>query len=131
MSINLISRRRFLVVCAGFLCPISFGGCQSQGKKPQGSVKITKLTALKEGVSHFPLELVAIYKSGDTLRALSLTCTHQRCPVFPENDAYVCKCHGSRFSNEGRVLTGPATVDLPWLPVEVNAQGDVLVRFDV
>lgn len=131
MSRNLISRRTFLVICAGALCPISLFGCQGPTKRSQGFVKIAKIDSLREGINHFPLELVAIYKKDDSLKALSLMCTHQKCPVTPEGAHYVCKCHGSRFGAGGEVLTGPATVDLPWLPVRVSDQGDILVQFDI
>ena len=40
---------------------------------------------------------------------LDLTCTHLRCRVAPvEGGGFTCPCHGSRYDDEGRPVTGPA-----------------------
>jgi cytochrome b6-f complex iron-sulfur subunit len=57
--------------------------------------------------------------------ALTATCTHEACTVTGrQGDAFVCPCHGSRFSNSGAVLNGPATRALPQFATQVS--GDVL-----
>ncbi|MBK7188566.1 MAG: Rieske 2Fe-2S domain-containing protein [bacterium] len=43
------------------------------------------------------------------LRALNLTCTHLGCRVTATEAGFTCPCHGSRFDENGAVLTGPAT----------------------
>ncbi len=43
------------------------------------------------------------------LRALNLTCTHLGCRVTATETGFTCPCHGSRFDENGAVLTGPAT----------------------
>lgn len=45
-------------------------------------------------------------------RGLSLRCPHAGCLVKEKNNEFVCPCHGSRFSLDGKVLEGPATSDL-------------------
>ncbi len=40
--------------------------------------------------------------------ALSLVCTHQRCPVEPAGEGFRCPCHGSQYDREGRNIAGPA-----------------------
>ena len=45
-------------------------------------------------------------------RGLSLRCPHAGCLVKEKNNEFVCPCHGSRFSLEGKVLEGPAETDL-------------------
>lgn len=58
--------------------------------------------------------------------ALTATCTHEACTITGrQNDSFVCPCHGSRFSNAGAVLNGPATRSLPQFATQVS--GDVLM----
>ena len=49
----------------------------------------------------------------DTFVALTAVCTHEGCTVSGfQNQAYVCPCHGSKFSTSGSVLQGPAAAPL-------------------
>jgi nitrite reductase/ring-hydroxylating ferredoxin subunit len=46
----------------------------------------------------------------DSFTALTAICTHENCTITDvSNQAYVCPCHGSRFSQTGQVQNGPAT----------------------
>jgi cytochrome b6-f complex iron-sulfur subunit len=36
-------------------------------------------------------------------------CTHLGCAPRRDSNAFVCPCHGSRFSRDGQVLNGPAS----------------------
>ena len=44
--------------------------------------------------------------------ALLMLCTHKSCEVKPQGNVLVCPCHGSEFSNSGKVLKEPAEHDL-------------------
>jgi cytochrome b6-f complex iron-sulfur subunit len=56
---------------------------------------------------------ICVYKfSSGEYKALYLKCTHQGCEVHPYPDYLVCPCHGSEFSNTGKVLQSPAETDL-------------------
>jgi ubiquinol-cytochrome c reductase iron-sulfur subunit len=74
--------------------------------------------------------------------AYSKICTHAACavslyrtplnePTAPE-PALVCPCHFSTFdpATGGRVLFGPAGRDLPQLPLEVDAEGNLVAGGD-
>jgi Rieske Fe-S protein len=127
MEKNLITRRRFLVGCAGLLVV----SCRTAPRAESNSfVKISNINELEEGFNHLALHLVGIFKEGGKLTALSLMCTHQQCPVDPQQGEFICKCHGSKFAKDGTVLSGPAEKNLPWLPLKIDGNGDVSVRFD-
>ncbi len=58
---------------------------------------------------------VAVYKDEkDRIFAISGNCTYEGCIINwdPVQKIWVCPCCGSRYSLEGKVLKGPATVDL-------------------
>ncbi len=64
------------------------------------------------------------YAAGPFL-AVSSACTHTGCEVSGwqrETSELVCPCHGSRFDvlDAARVLLGPATKPLAFLPIELR-----------
>jgi Rieske Fe-S protein len=62
------------------------------------------------------LSKVAVYRdSKGALHERSAVCTHLGCLVDwnSEEKSWDCPCHGSRFDPYGRVIDGPANVDLP------------------
>lgn len=65
------------------------------------------------------LSKIAVYRdSKGALHKHSAVCTHLGCLVAwnSAEKSWDCPCHGSRFDADGRVLDGPANIDLP--PVE-------------
>jgi len=44
--------------------------------------------------------------------AVSTICRHKGCTVELEGDKFVCPCHGSEYTREGKVTQGPSTNDL-------------------
>jgi Rieske Fe-S protein len=50
----------------------------------------------------------------DNLHTYSAVCTHLGCTVSWNclEKSFDCPCHGSRFSNRGKVINGPANADL-------------------
>jgi glycine/D-amino acid oxidase-like deaminating enzyme/nitrite reductase/ring-hydroxylating ferredoxin subunit len=61
-------------------------------------------------------ERIGIFKDNEgRLHAINPTCTHLGCEVKWNNAelTWDCPCHGARYSYNGRLLTGPASHDLP------------------
>jgi Rieske Fe-S protein len=63
------------------------------------------------------------YAAGPLI-AVSAACTHTGCEVSgwqPDTNELVCPCHGSTFNvlDAARVVLGPATKPLAYLPIEV------------
>ena len=61
--------------------------------------------------------------------SLSAICTHLGCMTAWKSELGVitCPCHGSRFSQEGQKIAGPAPKPLPWLKTWVSDDGDLMV----
>jgi cytochrome b6-f complex iron-sulfur subunit len=72
-------------------------------------------------------ERVFIVRKGNTFRCLSAVCTHLGCTVNRADHGYHCPCHGSVFSNQGAVQSGPAPRPLPWFLVALSKDNRLLV----
>ena len=62
-------------------------------------------------------EKFGVYRNSDgDLHIVSAQCTHLKCTLKWNNDelSWDCPCHGSRFTYEGKVINGPANLDLPY-----------------
>ncbi|HUY81673.1 MAG TPA: ubiquinol-cytochrome c reductase iron-sulfur subunit [Acidobacteriaceae bacterium] len=61
--------------------------------------------------------------------SLSAICTHLGCMTAWKQSLGIiaCPCHGSKFTDEGVVLHGPAPKPLPWFKLWLNADGELLV----
>jgi len=77
-----------------------------------------------------PGRSVAVFRDGEGVYAISLTCTHLGCIVKPTAAGFECPCHGSRFGHDGAVMRGPAPKALPWVGVSV-AGGTITVDEEV
>jgi cytochrome b6-f complex iron-sulfur subunit len=44
--------------------------------------------------------------------AVSTICRHKGCTVELEGDKFVCPCHGSEYTREGKVTQGPSKANL-------------------
>lgn len=61
---------------------------------------------------------------GGQFSALTSVCTHSGCDRnwSYNNEVLICSCHGSRFSNTGDVLQGPANRPLDAFPTNVDGR---------
>jgi cytochrome b6-f complex iron-sulfur subunit len=71
-----------------------------------------------------------LFAGGGKPFAVSRTCTHLGCRVgFLEDKQIIeCPCHQSRFSPQGKVLSGPAKKNLTTLAVETKKTADGEVK---
>lgn len=81
---------------------------------------------VKNNQLEFP---ICVYRFSDNdFSALYLKCTHQGCEVQPQGEFLVCPCHGSEYSNQGKVINPPAEKDLGKFPVGVEATS-IIIQF--
>jgi len=57
-------------------------------------------------------ELILIRKSETSFLAIKTICSHKGCDVELEGNKFVCPCHGSEYTIEGKVTQGPSKSDL-------------------
>lgn len=129
-----MNRRKFIQT-TGFACvgastlPIILQGCSNvryvtgvidnkklvvqkiefTSSKGEKSIRRNFIIAKNEKLE-FP---ICIYETeNNQYRALYMKCTHQGCELNAYATQLVCPCHGSEFTNTGKVLQGPAEKDL-------------------
>ncbi len=127
-SVN-YGRRKLLRVLVVALTSIWMWAC-SNGRLSERKLNLGRASDYPEGFTFRDLERVAVLRDSQGLRAVLMVCTHQHCALqvkksgqSPDQTAFICPCHGSIFDQQGRVLRGPATVNLHWLALEVDAEG--------
>jgi Rieske Fe-S protein len=71
---------------------------------------------------------VFVLRTDAGIGAIGGRCPHRGCGVNlrSEGDGYGCRCHGSRFENDGSYISGPANAPLPWYRVRIE-DGQVVV----
>jgi Rieske Fe-S protein len=57
-------------------------------------------------------EIMLIRKSETEFLAVRTICSHKGCDVELEGNKFVCPCHGSEYTIDGKVTEGPAKADL-------------------
>ena len=115
------------LVSAGFIFPmIDKFRIFSISKK-----KIELPETLSEGIT-FKDDIILI-KKNDILKILSSKCTHLGCMIknTDSNGNLVCSCHGSVFSIDGKVLTGPALTDLTELKWRKDSRTGKIIIEDI
>ncbi|MFC2080740.1 ubiquinol-cytochrome c reductase iron-sulfur subunit [Bacteroidota bacterium] len=68
-----------------------------------------------------------IYRDHEGVRAVSAVCTHLGCIIEKSEDGFQCPCHGSCYNEDGEVLSGAATKDLPWYSMQKDVDGQLVV----
>ncbi len=113
-------KRRCFVKSACAIGAAATSGCVAplahvKPKQDGNMLTITQAELLQKSaisIAHDPFP-IGLYKvDADDYVASKLECTHQSCQVVLVESGYVCPCHGSRFSERGGVLKGPAEAGL-------------------
>ncbi len=76
---------------------------------------------------YFAEEQTFVFADQEGIYAMSATCTHLGCVVVREPGRFTCPCHGSRYDDSGKVLTGPAPKSLDWYEVRREPSGRLVV----
>jgi nitrite reductase/ring-hydroxylating ferredoxin subunit len=130
--LGVVGRRRFVTSGACLVCAAWLGGCRGEGGSAiRGPVTIPlgPATSFPLGATVRLVERVVVVRDEGGFGVMSLRCTHQDCLVTygGEFEPVRCPCHGATFSPTGRVLSGPATIDLPWYATAVTPLGGLEV----
>ncbi|MFZ0450641.1 MAG: Rieske (2Fe-2S) protein [Desulfatiglandaceae bacterium] len=81
---------------------------------------------LPQGVTFH--EDIIVNRDGNNYITMSARCSHLGCIVDRrQGDKLVCPCHGSKYSINGRVLSGPATYDLARLRHHIDSKEKSLI----
>jgi cytochrome b6-f complex iron-sulfur subunit len=135
---NGVSRRGFLELTLGWLAA-TFAAVDSAAAgvrflvpnvlyEPSLRFRAGKPDDYPDGsVTFLEDERVFLIRRGNTFRCLSAVCTHLGCTVNRTDHSYHCPCHGSVFSDQGKVESGPAPRPLPWFLVTLSKDNRLLV----
>ena len=95
---------------------------------PSSRIKLGLLARFPLGIELI-LEDEQLYVKRDEagISAMSTVCTHLGCAVRKTEEGFLCPCHGSKYTNEGKVVAGPAPRTLDWYPVRLLPGDRVMV----
>ncbi len=81
-------------------------------------------------VTFLPERRVYVFNSADGFFCISSVCTHLGCNVRHVSTGFLCPCHGSRYDENGRVVTGPAPKPLAWYALSLSPHEELVVDLD-
>jgi len=134
-----MKRRSFLRKLAAYLAAVAgalFGISYLRQFSPKS---IGKSKRIKIGsLSDFPVDTytyiedqkIFVYRDHEAIKSVSAVCTHLGCTVQRTTDGFECPCHGSCYSDTGKVLSGPAPTALSWYQLEKGPGGKIIVDMD-
>jgi cytochrome b6-f complex iron-sulfur subunit len=134
-----ISRRRFFLLTWGsFFVAVFLSGIASIRflfpnvlYEPETRVEVEKPEEYPlNGVVFHPEYRFYILRDEKGIYAMSGICTHLACLVnwIDSKKAFLCSCHGSVFSKNGKVTKPPAKLDLRHYEVSINRKGRIVVN---
>lgn len=80
------------------------------------------LKDIKDGITKIKKHNLFIYKNGQDIKILDAHCTHMGCILnyYKDKRRFICPCHHSHFTMEGRRIKGPAQRDLGTITFKVK-----------
>jgi cytochrome b6-f complex iron-sulfur subunit len=153
MSEQTRDRRDFLVklgIGAGAVGIATQAGASLRSLLPNVSydapttVKLGPPTDFPDGMKFLPEQRLFVFREGKTFHAVSAVCTHLGCTVRAEalpqpetamvggaalrlTHRFACPCHGSKYTGDGKVVSGPAPRPLAWFQLSVSPDDGQLV----
>lgn len=120
---NALTRKDFFKKIANVsLLPIGAAWYSSVARDKAGnslSKKVRIQPFIEKGIT-FKDDII-INRNNHGVKVFSAKCTHLGCKINKaENNELVCPCHGSRFSLDGKVISGPAGSNLTELKTSVD-----------
>jgi len=67
-----------------------------------------------------------LVRQGNEFKALYQVCTHLGCLLRHSEEGFTCPCHGSKYTQDGTLISSPASRDMDEFVVEVVG-GNVVV----
>lgn len=134
-----VSRRRFFLMAWGsFIAAVLLSAIASIRflfpnvlYEPESKVEVEKPEEYPlNGVVFYPEYRFYVLRDEKGIYAMSGVCTHLACLVnwIDSKKEFLCSCHGSVFSKEGKVGKSPAKLDLGHYEVSVNRKGRIVVN---
>jgi nitrite reductase/ring-hydroxylating ferredoxin subunit len=77
-----------------------------------------------------PERRLFVFSGSDGLFCISSVCTHLGCNVRHVGAGFECPCHGSRYDENGRVISGPAPKALAWFALTLSPRNELIVDLD-
>jgi menaquinol-cytochrome c reductase iron-sulfur subunit len=146
-------RREFLVkggIWAGILGIATQAAASLRSLLPNVSydapttVKLGVPMDFPDGLKFLPEQRLFVFREGRTFHAISAVCTHLGCTVRAEalpqpqtmqvdgqplrvTHRFNCPCHGSKYTGDGKNVSGPAPRPLAWYHLSVSPDDGQLV----
>ena len=146
-------RREFLVkggIWAGVLGIATQAAASLRSLLPNVSydapttVKLGLPSDFPDGLKFLPEQRLFVFREGKTFHAISAVCTHLGCTVRAEalprpetmevggaplrvTHRFACPCHGSKYTGDGKNVSGPAPRPLAWYSLSVSGDDGQLV----
>jgi len=91
--------------------------------EPPTRFKLKRPEEYPPGFTFVPSHRLFVVREDDAFHVISAICTHLGCTVQWRGSEFDCPCHGSRFTPNGIVISGPAPRPLSWFDTRQSPDG--------